>query len=192
MRPNPLSQLTLPIRSPRLLLRLPRLTDVPALVQLLQDNAVHQWLLHMPYPYHRMDAVRYLRNSRRRRAAGEQLGLQIARRGDGKILGGLGFSEFNWTHRHAILGYWLGRPYWGEGFATEAVRAACRAAFTELNLHRISAYVFHPNPRSMGVLRKVGFRREGRAREAFVMRGRWVDDIEFGLLRSELRDERPK
>jgi [ribosomal protein S5]-alanine N-acetyltransferase len=59
------------------------------------------------------------------------------------------------------FGYWLGRRYWGRGYATEAARRALAFAFTELNAERLTAGWFHDNPASGRVLEKLGFVADG-------------------------------
>lgn len=97
---------------------------------------------------------------------------------------------FNWSHeeRTAEVGFWLRRKYWGQGFGTEALHLICRYGFRVLSLHRVAAEVVDGNEGSMRALRKVGFRYEGRSREAARLAGQWVDTRNYGLLRAELRD----
>ena len=59
------------------------------------------------------------------------------------------------------IGYWIGRPYWGQGYATEAAREVVRYGFEELGLHRVHANHLGSNPASGKVLEKVGMTREG-------------------------------
>ncbi len=55
------------------------------------------------------------------------------------------------------LGYWLGRPFWGHGYATEAARKLAGFAFSRLKATQLTAGYFHDNPASGRVLEKVGF-----------------------------------
>ena len=66
-------------------------------------------------------------------------------------------------HGRARLGYWIGRPFWGQGYATEAARAAVGWAFEGLDVRRLHAESFARNPASCRVLEKIGMRvlREG-------------------------------
>jgi len=65
-------------------------------------------------------------------------------------------------HRRAELGYWIGVPYWGKGYATEAARSVVNYGFSTLELHRIFASHVPANPASGRVLTKIGMRHEGR------------------------------
>jgi ribosomal-protein-alanine N-acetyltransferase len=90
------------------------------------------------------------------------------------------------------LGYWIGRPYAGEGHATAAVQALARHSFRQLRLHRLEASCLPSNAPSRRVLEKSGFRLEGEARAYLKINGAWADHLLFGLLsedaeRAELR-----
>lgn len=83
------------------------------------------------------------------------------------------------------VGYELHPEWWGKGHMTEAVREAIRFAFQELRLHKIEAWVFANNLASQGVLKKLGFVHEGTLREHAAWGDGRMDDMLFGLLRSE-------
>jgi ribosomal-protein-alanine N-acetyltransferase len=80
------------------------------------------------------------------------------------------------------LGYWIGRPFAGEGHATAAVKALARHAFRQLRLHRLEASCLPSNGPSRRVLEKSGFRLEGEARAYLKINGAWADHLLFGLL----------
>lgn len=84
------------------------------------------------------------------------------------------------------IGYWIGQPYAGRGFATAAVRALVRYAFDRLNLHRLEAACLPTNESSRRVLEKSGFRREGYARAYLKINGEWADHLLFGLVEDEI------
>ena len=87
--------------------------------------------------------------------------------------------------RRAELGYWLAVPAWGQGIATEAVRALVDYGFREIVLARIYAQVIAGNDVSMRVLDKIGMVREGVKRQ-HVRKGHRLHDVTiYGLLRSE-------
>ena len=83
------------------------------------------------------------------------------------------------------LGYWIGRPYAGQGVGTAAARAMLGHAFSALGLHRVEAACVPTNHASRRVLEKSGFRQEGVARAYLKINGRWADHLLFGVLRDE-------
>lgn len=88
-------------------------------------------------------------------------------------------------HRQGNIGFSFDGAIRGKGYASEAMQAALRFGFAELGLHRITALADVENDRSHAVLKKLGFRMEGRLQQNFLVRGRWRDSSLYALLRSE-------
>ncbi|KAI0018519.1 acetyltransferase [Xylariomycetidae sp. FL0641] len=87
------------------------------------------------------------------------------------------------------LGYVLGKDYWGKGIMGDAARAFVRWAFENLDwLVRISSNCFEGNMGSEKVLLKAGFKKEGVSRQAVFKHGKVLDQVEFGLIRSDLEE----
>jgi [ribosomal protein S5]-alanine N-acetyltransferase len=191
-RASRLDSLAIPIETKRLRLERPSLRRLKEYRPLLNDRAVSQWLLRVPWPYHRADARAYILRSVRGRRAGTDLLLAIVERESGRLIGGIGLHHLDWEHHNGELGYWLGRPYWGRGYGTEAAEAIVRIGFEQLHLHRLDAGLFRGNSASEHLLRKLGFAKEGLRRESFRKRGVWKDDLLFGLLEREWGRARPR
>jgi RimJ/RimL family protein N-acetyltransferase len=113
----------------------------------------------------------------------------IERLEDREPVGGCSFFEIETAARTAMLGIWLGKPYWDSGLGTDAVRTLCRFGFRHMNLQRIGLNVFETNPRARRAYEKVGFVVEGTLRRAEFVRGRHVDSFVMGLLAEELIDD---
>lgn len=88
-------------------------------------------------------------------------------------------------HRQGNIGFSFDGSIRGHGYASEAMQAALRFGFADLELHRITALADVENARSHAVLKKLGFRHEGRLQQNFLVRGQWRDSDLFALLRSE-------
>ena len=166
----------------RLLLRRYVPSDVPDLVRLAGAPEVAATTLRIPHPYTEQDAIDFI--SKYQAESGPESRFAITLRADGQLCGGVGL-RLDPAHQHAELGYWLGVPFWGCGYATEAARAMLDYGFDVLNLHRIYATYFAHNVASGGVLRKIGMRYEG------CLRGhtcKWdtFHDLEcYGLLKTD-------
>jgi RimJ/RimL family protein N-acetyltransferase len=106
----------------------------------------------------------------------------------GELAGACSLDQVRIPSRSAVLGIWLGKPYWDRRFGTDAVRTVCRFGFREMNLRRVELHVHETNPRGKRAYEKVGFREEGRLRAAHFSDGRPVDTIVMGLLADELID----
>lgn len=87
--------------------------------------------------------------------------------------------------KHANLGYWLGKPYWGKGYGTEMVARMIQYGFEELNLHRIFGEHFDSNFASKRVMQKNGMIHEGTLREHKFKEGKFLNANINGILRSE-------
>jgi RimJ/RimL family protein N-acetyltransferase len=103
-----------------------------------------------------------------------------------KPIGTIGLHGILTKDHSASFGIAIGeKDYWNKGCGTEAARLLIKYGFEQLNLHRIysSAHAF--NERSLRLHRRVGFKEEGRRREARFKNGVYCDEVEFGLLRDE-------
>jgi RimJ/RimL family protein N-acetyltransferase len=96
------------------------------------------------------------------------------------------------AHRRAELGYWVGRPFWNRGYATEAARAVVRFGFEALGLNRIHASHLTRNPASGRVMAKAGLRFEGIFREHVVRWDRAEDVSEYAVLRADFPAALPR
>lgn len=164
----------------RLLLRPFTPGDAPRVHALLQDPEIAATTLRIPYPYSRAMADEWIAGLADR--AGEDYGFALSLREGDLVLGAMGLHP-NWEHETAELGYWIGKNYWGQGYATEAGAAVTRFAFEHLRLARVHAYHFSNNPASGAVLRKLGFQHEGTFREHILKGDTRLDLLAFGLLR---------
>ena len=104
------------------------------------------------------------------------------------LLGGVTLGQIQrGVAQSGVLGYWMGAPYAGKGFMTAAVRAVVSYAFDTLQLNRVEAACLPVNGASIRLLEKVGFTREGYARNYLCIDGRWQDHLLFGLVRGDPR-----
>jgi RimJ/RimL family protein N-acetyltransferase len=109
--------------------------------------------------------------------------------GDG-IIGTVELDGILWAHGVCGIGIAIGdRANWGKGYGSDATRLALSFAFDELNLHRVTATVFSYNERSIALLEKLGFQREGTYREFLQRDGRRYDMLLYGLLNREWRSQ---
>jgi len=109
---------------------------------------------------------------------------------DDKLVGGLTLSNIRRGVTQAgVLGYWIGKPFSGRGYMTEAVRAAVGFAFDTLHLHRLEAATMPNNAASIRVLEHNGFRREGFARRLLKINGAWEDHVLHALVAEDVLPE---
>jgi RimJ/RimL family protein N-acetyltransferase len=104
-------------------------------------------------------------------------------------IGGCGLMDVEPPSRRASFGIWIGKPYWRQGYGTDATRTICRFGFRQMNMHRIELNVFAWNAAAIRAYEKAGFVLEGTRREDTFTGGRHVDALLMGVLEDELRDE---
>ncbi len=150
-------------RTERLLLRPGWREDAPALFRAIADEGIVRNLATAPWPYTMADAETFLTRDR----PADSAACLISLRTDGApvLVGAVGFGRTQ--EGEFELGYWVARPWWGRGIATEAGRALIANARDSLRLKRLVAGHFTDNPASGRVLQKLGFRPTG------VVRGRY-------------------
>lgn len=174
------------LETERLLLRAPRRSDAATIVSLIGDYDVCKNLGTVPYPYSARHMDEWLDALEQHRANGE-FTFGITRRGDGAYMGGCGLNLKDGKYE---LGYWLGKPYWGAGYATEAARRLVAFLFDELNADGVWAGFYADNPASGHVLAKTGFLPSGREMRACAARGIDVDCHMVALSRAEFESRR--
>lgn len=160
------------VRTDRLLLRPGWIEDAPALARAVtSDAAIAHNTARIPWPYRPEDARAFLGMERDPHAPAC---LVFARTSGAPRL--VGSVDIHPDEDGLELGYWIARPYWGLGFATEAAAGLLRAARGSLDLKSIHSGHFIDNPASGRVLRKLGFRPTGQVvKRHSVARGAEVD-----------------
>jgi ribosomal-protein-alanine N-acetyltransferase len=168
------------ITTERLRLRAYELSDVSELTRLIGAREVAANLLRVPYPYSEQDAYNFIVSMKE----SSEARFAITRAREGNLIGGIGL-RIHPQHPRAELGYWLGMPYWGCGYATEAVRAIVEYGFRTLGRNRIYASTFPENFASGNVLRKIGMHPEGCLRQHVLKWGKFIDLQMYGMLHSD-------
>ena len=142
------------LETERLLLRKPEEADVPAITAMIGDWDVVKNLATAPYPYLEEHARQFIARIAEGRATGESQVFAITRKPDGAYMGTIGLHLRDGAFE---IGYWLGKPYWGQGFMTEAVACALDLAFRPSERSVVLTTTDPANKGSQNVLRKSGF-----------------------------------
>ena len=138
------------IRTDRLVLRPLALSDAARIALLAGDFDVASMTGTIPHPYNERMAGEWIGSA----LAGEEGTVFVIER-DGALIGCVGYREDE--KGGAELGYWLGKPYWGQGYATEASAAMVAYAFDEGGLDYLTIGHFADNPASARIIAKLGF-----------------------------------
>jgi RimJ/RimL family protein N-acetyltransferase len=171
------------LQTERLRLRPPELTDAPVIQALAGDRRIAETTLNIPHPYSEDAALMWIMGSRQRLQDGSDYTFAIIRHSDQQFIGAVGIHPGH--NRQAEIGYWVGVPYWGQGYATEAARCVVQFGFEVLGLNRIYATYFAHNPASRRVMEKSGMTFEGILRQHVIKWDQPVDLGCCGILRAE-------
>lgn len=184
---RPVVPLTTRLETSRLLLRPPTRDDLQTLRELTARNADHLRPWSPASPPHRNPLAPTELRAQIERQREEWLkdrtyAFLIEHRDKHTLIGRMTLSQVvRGPLQGANLGYWIDREYQGNGLMTEAALKIVQFAFSSLQLHRIQAGTLPHNLASQKVLQKVGFRREGYAKNYLNIAGRWQDHILFAL-----------
>ncbi|MCW5720819.1 MAG: GNAT family N-acetyltransferase [Devosia sp.] len=160
----------------RLVLRPPRPDDAIPLARYLNDFGVSGNLARVPFPYSLADAKAWLR-TRQPDTAPDDANFCIERPGQGYI----GHVGFHPGPQGPIIGYWLGRPFWGQGFMREAAQLCLDWFFETTAAPAVYSGVFHFNQASLAIQRRLGFTETGRSWLLCLARGVEVEHIDTKL-----------
>ncbi len=150
----------------RLVLRPPHRDDLRELVALANDRQIADMLARMPHPYGASEARAFISGS-----LVETGGCQyaVANAENGAFLGAAGLTP---RDGGLVLGYWIGRRYWGRGYATEAAHALIDLAFRATDVDAVAASCRVINPASRRVIQKCGFQYVGQGMIDSIAAGR--------------------
>jgi RimJ/RimL family protein N-acetyltransferase len=158
------------LRSARLSYRPITAADAGRVAVLAGEWDVARMTSRIPHPYSLVDADLWIAS----------IGQDEFVRGvelDGKLIGAVGYIEG--AGREAEIGYWIGKPYWGHGFATEAARALVAHCFGAAGFQGLTCGHFIDNPASARVIAKLRFRHVGNGRQWCEARKSEVETVRY-------------
>ena len=164
---------------------------MPAVRTLAGDRRVAEMTL-LPHPFEGAAADEWLRTRMEGAREGRSETFSVMLQEDGPTLIGHAGLVLDRAHEKAELHYWIGVPFWGNGYATEAAQELLRHAFENLRVKRVHADHFARNPASGRVLQKIGMKQEGFLRKDFKRWGRFEDLVVYGILVEEWSQKHPR
>lgn len=172
----------------RLQLRALRLEDAPAVQRLAGDFAIADTTANVPHPYEDGMAEQWMADRETALADGRGLTCAVIELETRDLVGAIGL-EIDWQNLVGEVGYWIGRPYWNRGYASEALQAMLGVAFDTVGLNRVQARHLVRNPASGKVMAKCGMMPEATLRSAFRKWGRFEDGVQYALLFDEWKEQ---
>ncbi|MBC8171291.1 MAG: GNAT family N-acetyltransferase [Anaerolineae bacterium] len=170
------------LETERLVLRSMMASDAANIQKLASAYEIASNTLTMPHPYPDGAAEVFISAVRDEMEGGESFVFGITLKGE--VIGCIGLHPTTQFNR-AEMGYWIGLPYWGQGYTTEAAAKILEFGFETLELNRIYAAHFTHNPASGRVMQKIGLRYEGTMRQHYRRFDVYQDTAFYGLLRED-------
>ncbi len=166
------------IETQRLTLRPAALADAARVSLLAGDFDVACMTGTIPHPYSEQMAAEWIAGA----LEGEEGVVFMIERSE-RLIGCTGYRAM--AADYAELGYWIGKPYWGQGYATELVRALIAHAFDKDGFDYLMAGHFTDNPASAAIIRKLGFVAQGSEMRDCAARGLAADCVTYRLDRAQ-------
>lgn len=172
------------IHTDNLILRPFVLSDANRVQLLAGDFKIAETTLNIPHPYENGMAEAWIGTHRESFNEGKGVTYAIVKNDTNEFIGAIGLM-INPSHRKAELGYWIGFPYWGNGYCTEASIALINYGFKELDLNKIYAKALVTNIGSWTVMKKAGMSYEGTLRQEVIKDGIAYDLKTYAILKDE-------
>jgi len=169
----------------RLVLRPFHPEDCHTLAELAGVREIADTMISIHHPYRPEDAERRIREANRECSLGTAGTFAVTLAVDGSLVGSVELRSIDAEHRQAELSFWIGVPWWGRGYATEAAERLIAYGFEDAGVNRIYAHHMIRNPSSGRVLDKVGMTREGVLRQRVWKWGKPEDVALCAILRDD-------
>lgn len=174
------------LKTERLILRKFDLNDIAKVTELASEFEIADTTLRIPHPYTEIHAKEWIEQQYTWLNQNLSLTWAITIKENGDLIGAIGLMNFNQPFSHAELGYWIGKPYWNKGYASEAAKAIIKYGFDILELNRLHAHHFSRNTSSGKVLLKIGMQHEGTFRQHIKKWDKFEDIEMYGILKSDV------
>jgi RimJ/RimL family protein N-acetyltransferase len=174
------------LRTQRLVLGAFILRDAEDVQRLAGARDIADTTLAIPHPYELKHALAWIEQQQQETLVGSSFNFAVRLSSAGSLIGSVGLRDIDPEHRQAELGFWIGRDWWGQGYAREAAGAVLRFGFETLDLNRICAHHMARNPASGRVLLALGMQREGVLRQRVRKWGKYEDVVLYAILRADL------
>ncbi len=172
-------------KTDRLILRPLDEEDSESIYRNVKEYDIARWTIKIPHPYPQDGAIKFIKESKENLQNGHEFQLAILLKDTSELVGVMSFLNVNRDHKHAELGYWVGKGFWNQGIATEAAKRIMEIGFHELDMERIYAKCFYNNDASRRVLEKIGMEYEGRFRSEILKENEFKDMIYYAAIKGE-------
>lgn len=147
----------------------------------INDPIIARNTINIPYPYKLKDAQSWINHNLKLDKKKKKNEINFAIDINGEVVGGIGLTNIE-DHK-AEIGYWLNKNYRGQGIMTKVVKLMTKYGFKKLGLKRIYAFVFPFNKASIAVLKKAGYKYEGKLRKHIKKGDKLIDSLLFAKVK---------
>ena len=158
-----------------------RISDAKRVYELFADDDILRYLSFQKKAnsVRLDDELKYVKDAIKNYGLSKPKNLSMAIVLNGALIGVMGLHKIDYAHEKAEIGYWIGKPYWGKGYASAALKLFLTFVYKRFRLNRLEAGVFLKNPASARVLEKNGFRYEGIRRQSLKKGNKYVVQLVF-------------
>lgn len=172
------------IETKRLRLRLPAAKDIPRMVEYANHPQVSKMTLNIPHPYHEKDAISWINMANQGFEDKDHFVFSICKLAEDQFMGGIGL-RINTRFNRAELGFWIGEPFWNNGYVSEATEKVLQFGFEQIGLQKIYATHLVENPASGKVMMKNGMIKEGKLVDHLKKNDKYYTVIQYRLTKDE-------
>lgn len=163
-----------------------RREDIPVVYEYINDPELKRFLMPgIPFPMRLEEEYKWFDSQS---AFGDTYNFAVESLKDRSYAGGCGINSVDWKNRYAIIGIFIGKPYWGKGYGTDSIKVLQRFIFEEMNLNKVFLKTYSFNERAISCYQKAGFKIEGVLREQIFRDGRYYDEVAMGILFPEWKE----
>ncbi|MGD1043863.1 MAG: GNAT family protein [Bacteroidota bacterium] len=175
----------LELHTKRLLLRSIKLDDAEAIFKYRSDSIINQYQGWIPNVID--DVYDFIKNrvSPTIDLVNTWYQLVIVKKETNELIGDIGIHFLDSDKKQVEVGCTLDKHQQGKGYATEALKELMNYLFSELNKRRIVTSIDPRNIKSVGLVERLGFRKEAHFKESVLIRGEWTDDLVYAILKNE-------
>ena len=184
------------LKTQRLILRKPKLSDWKDVVEGVKDIEVVRYLAIVPHPYKKKDAEWFIKDCLKKWGKKEQTAFPffIELKSERKIIGVIEIFGYNKQHKVCETGSWINKKYWKKGYITEAKIAVNEFAFNKLRVRKMETGVYEKNKASNATQKAMGYKYEGTRLKHHITKstGKIHDAHMYGLLKEDWKRNLPK
>jgi RimJ/RimL family protein N-acetyltransferase len=169
----------------RLVLRPIRLDDAETIFKYRSDSTINKYQGWIPNTIDDVYDFIKIRVSSTIDLIGTWYQFVIIKKEKNELIGDIGIHFLDSDKKQVEIGCTLDKNHQGKGYATEALKELINYLFHELHKHRIITSIDPNNIKSIGLVERLGFRKEAHFKESILIRGEWVDDLVYAILKHE-------